>query len=69
MTIKQKEYVDKYHTTESVPVMARALCLTIMPVNAYMLEKGYKQIRGSCYKKDNTKVKKGYFDVDSIDFF
>ena len=66
MTEKQKEYVDKNHKDESVSVMARALCLTIMPVNAYMLKKNYPMVRRTVYKKDRTAVKEGFFDVDNF---
>ena len=69
MTEAQKKYVDDNHDKEAVTVMARALCLTLTPVHAYMLQKGYKAVRFNVYRKDRTKVKKGYFDVDSIDFF
>ena len=69
MTEAQKKYVDDNHDKEAVTVMARALCITLTPVNAYMLKKGYQPVRFNVYRKDTTKVKEGYFDVDSIDFF
>ena len=45
MTEAQKKYVDDNHDKEAVTVMARALCLTLTPVHAYMLQKGYKAVR------------------------
>ena len=66
MTEQQKQYIDDNHDKEAVTVMARALCLTLTPVNAYMLQKGYKAVRFNVYKKDRTKVKRGYFDVDKL---
>ena len=56
MTEQQKQYIDDNHDKEAVTVMARALCLTITPVNAYMLQKGYKAVRFNVYKKDRTIV-------------
>jgi len=66
MTEQQKQYIDNNHNKEAVTVMARALCLTITPVNAYMILKGYKAVRFNVYKKDRTAVKEGFFDVDNF---
>jgi hypothetical protein len=66
MTDAQKKYIDNNHDKEAVTVMARALCLTLTPVNAYMLQKGYKAVRFNVYKKDRTAVKEGFFDVDNF---
>lgn len=66
MTKQQKQYIDDNHDKEAVTVMARALCLTLTPVHAYMLEKRYKVVRFNVYKKDRTAVKKGFFDVDNF---
>ena len=66
MTKQQKQYIDNNHDKEAVTVMARALCLTLTPVHAYMLQKGYKAVRFNVYRKDRTKVKEGFFDVDNF---
>jgi len=66
MTEQQKQYIDNNHNKEAVTVMARALCITLTPVHAYMLQKGYKAVRFNVYRKDRTKVKEGYFDVDNF---
>lgn len=66
MTEQQKKYVDDNHDKEAVTVMARALCLTLTLVHAYMLQKGYKAVRYNVYKKDRTEVKEGFFDVDKL---
>lgn len=66
MTKQQKQYIDDNHDKEAATVMARALCTTLTPVHAYMLQKGYKAVRFNVYKKDRTVVKEGYFDVDNF---
>jgi len=69
MTEYQKKYIDENHDKEAVTVMARALCLTLTPVHAYMLEKRYKSVRFNAYRKDETKVKDGFFDVDKLKMY
>jgi len=65
MTKSEKDYVDKYHATEPVSVMATHTGLTYLEIITYCKEMGYQPVRKRKRRPEDEPTPEGYFDINN----